>query len=635
VAHYHGPDSFNFRAHDGQNHSNTASIDITVTPVNNAPVAVADQLLVAPDGSRDGAVAATDVDPGDTLRYYTVTGPAHGQLTRFDTYTGEFTYEPDAGYVGPDSFTFFAHDGTSGSNIATISVLVQESGWPNWIDPSLPDYGIQDDIDALAASGGGTLVLPAGTYELSAYLYLESNVTLAGQGDQTVLTLGEQEQRRDVVSTTSGSNRITVSGDVSGLGPGTLVSVWRSRPMSWLGYLRHLTVDHVDGQDVVFTEAYPYTTGSAQDAYISWGKTTKLKATAVQGGSTIRVDHPELFRVGHAICYEGSGDPWGQHFNVITSINGDTLTLDRPAGGASAGTVVYQGHSMITAYGESNVGVEDLVIEGWPEDYEAAWTAFYRGGIHTTDVNGLTVRGVTVRNWLADGISVQGGSNALVTETVSHGNHGHGFHPGTGLSDAEWTYLEGYENWRDGLYYCWHNNNVNVRHSHFHHNGEHGIGGLGQPGDINNTIEYNVIEYNGRAGIFINGGNDAYNTIRHNTIRNNSTDSAGAYAGIHFHTNDEAKRRYTIQSNTFESTTGTQRVAIQEHNTANYNTISGNTFSGHVTDVIVYGSNTTVDEPGDNVVNYGSGGAAPVSEGLDVLAAAQPVDLLDDPLAGP
>ena len=35
---------------------------------------------------------------------------------------GSFTYTPNAGYFGPDSFTYRAHDGTDQSNPATVTI---------------------------------------------------------------------------------------------------------------------------------------------------------------------------------------------------------------------------------------------------------------------------------------------------------------------------------------------------------------------------------------------------------------------------------------------------------------------------------------------------------------------------------
>jgi len=120
---YNGPDSFTFKADDGTVDSNEATITITVTPVNNAPVAQNGAFDVAEDGRHTGSLVATDVD-GNPLHYAIVTGPAHGTLTAFDPATGAFTYEPAPDYHGPDAFTFKANDGAADSNPATVSITV-------------------------------------------------------------------------------------------------------------------------------------------------------------------------------------------------------------------------------------------------------------------------------------------------------------------------------------------------------------------------------------------------------------------------------------------------------------------------------------------------------------------------------
>ena len=61
-------------------------------------------------------------DPDGDLLRFTVTGePAHGTLTGE---APDLVYTPDAGYPGPDSFTFVADDGTGPSLPATVSVSV-------------------------------------------------------------------------------------------------------------------------------------------------------------------------------------------------------------------------------------------------------------------------------------------------------------------------------------------------------------------------------------------------------------------------------------------------------------------------------------------------------------------------------
>jgi VCBS repeat-containing protein len=121
-ANYNGPDSFTFKANDGEMDSNVATVSITVTPVNDPPVATGASVTTPEDQAVSGTLTASDVD-GDTLHFLLVSGPAHGALQLTGT-TGAFTYTPSANYNGPDSFTFKANDGQADSNVATVSITV-------------------------------------------------------------------------------------------------------------------------------------------------------------------------------------------------------------------------------------------------------------------------------------------------------------------------------------------------------------------------------------------------------------------------------------------------------------------------------------------------------------------------------
>ena len=120
AANYHGSDSFTFRASDGVNESNIATVSITVNPVNDPPVASPNSAILAEDSFAMVGLPATDID-GDPLTYSIVTGPAHGALSGSGN---SRTYTPAANYHGPDSFTFKASDGTVDSNAAAVSLTV-------------------------------------------------------------------------------------------------------------------------------------------------------------------------------------------------------------------------------------------------------------------------------------------------------------------------------------------------------------------------------------------------------------------------------------------------------------------------------------------------------------------------------
>lgn len=126
ASNFSGTDSFTYQADDGLDRSNTATVTITVNPVDDAPVAVDDAYEVAEDDTLSVAapgVLANDEDAdGDSLTASLVSGPAHGALTLNPD--GSFTYSPAGDFNGLDSFVYQAGDGALTSNQATVTITV-------------------------------------------------------------------------------------------------------------------------------------------------------------------------------------------------------------------------------------------------------------------------------------------------------------------------------------------------------------------------------------------------------------------------------------------------------------------------------------------------------------------------------
>lgn len=104
TADYNGPDSFTYKATDGLLDSNIATVSLTVTPVNDAPVSPHVAITLAEDTTATFRLRATDVD-GDALSYEIVEGPQFGTLQLVD---GVITYRPNADFNGLDSFVYRA-----------------------------------------------------------------------------------------------------------------------------------------------------------------------------------------------------------------------------------------------------------------------------------------------------------------------------------------------------------------------------------------------------------------------------------------------------------------------------------------------------------------------------------------------
>ncbi|HEY3611827.1 MAG TPA: Ig-like domain-containing protein [Pseudonocardiaceae bacterium] len=118
AAGYVGPDSLTFMAADGQFDSNVATISINV--MNPAPLADSASASAEQNTPTPITLQASDSN-GDPLTYAVSSPPTHGTLSGT---APNLTYTPAVGYLGPDSLTFTAADGSAQSNVATISITV-------------------------------------------------------------------------------------------------------------------------------------------------------------------------------------------------------------------------------------------------------------------------------------------------------------------------------------------------------------------------------------------------------------------------------------------------------------------------------------------------------------------------------
>gem|GEM_PF-3985362 len=128
TANYCGSDSFGYQATDGTS-SATATASITVTCVNDPPVAAGDNYSAIEDTlltvtTANGVlVNDSDVDlPAQPLSAVLVQSPSHGTLNL--AADGSFTYMPDANYCGTDNFDYSASDGVDPSPTANVSIDV-------------------------------------------------------------------------------------------------------------------------------------------------------------------------------------------------------------------------------------------------------------------------------------------------------------------------------------------------------------------------------------------------------------------------------------------------------------------------------------------------------------------------------
>jgi VCBS repeat-containing protein len=148
-ANFNGPDSFTFTASDGSATSSPATVSITVSPVNDAPVAHAASVSTSEDTSVPVTLSGTDVD-GDTLTVAIVASPTHGSLSGSGA---DRTYTPAANFNGSDSFSFTVSDGSATSSPATVSITVTP----------VNDAPVANAVTASAATAQPTTITLSGT----------------------------------------------------------------------------------------------------------------------------------------------------------------------------------------------------------------------------------------------------------------------------------------------------------------------------------------------------------------------------------------------------------------------------------------------------------------------------------------
>ncbi len=123
--------------------------ELAPLPDNNPPTADDDTADTVVNVSMDIDVLANDSDPdGDALSLTNLSDPANGSTTA--NTNGTVTYTPDPGFAGVDTFTYTAFDEQAESNVATVTITVD--------DITAPVLDLPADIVTEATSPDGAVV---------------------------------------------------------------------------------------------------------------------------------------------------------------------------------------------------------------------------------------------------------------------------------------------------------------------------------------------------------------------------------------------------------------------------------------------------------------------------------------------
>lgn len=140
---YFGSDSFTFLVDDGFSESNTATISITVNPVNDAPVSEGFDIEVTANTTYHDNIEASDVED-DLLTFAIVDNGSLGTASLVNVNTGAYTYDPNPMALGNDTFTFTVSDGEYTVGPFTVNVAIKPDIWIVSFDVGTPVVSNKD-----------------------------------------------------------------------------------------------------------------------------------------------------------------------------------------------------------------------------------------------------------------------------------------------------------------------------------------------------------------------------------------------------------------------------------------------------------------------------------------------------------
>lgn len=185
-----GVDTFTYSIADSFGGTATATVRVTI--VNTPPVAVDDSATTRPGQAVSITVLGNDTDAdSDTLAVTANTSPANGTVTR----TGNvFTYAPNAGYVGTDSFEYTISDGFGGTDTAVVTITSNNR----------PPVAVDDSASMIA--GGSPITIA-----------VRANDPADPDGDTVTITAFTQPANGSVVKNANDTFTFTPANGFSGV----------------------------------------------------------------------------------------------------------------------------------------------------------------------------------------------------------------------------------------------------------------------------------------------------------------------------------------------------------------------------------------------------------------------------------
>ena len=437
---YHGSDEFRYTVADPGGLSATATVTLTVTPVNDPPDAEDDEAETLEDEPLVIDVLANDTDvDGDPLRIVSATAPAHGTAT---ARAGGVRYAPALNYHGQDSFDYTISDPGGLTDTATVTVTVLPVNDAPEAVGAIPDQPLEEggeaatldvasyftDVDGDALTYAAESSNPAAAAVSVSGSTLTLSAVVRGAATITVTATDPDGLTATQVFGVSVGDRLVrevLTDMLAALGRGHLSSVRQTvgrRLESGGADARRLTVagqsfgpqawDRVGSGSLAQTHDLLFRAATLQQ---------RAAATDMVGTSA----DPRLRQPGSFTSFGGFSSDWDRALpatDVLLAFGGDDASAEDPTGGGPRWTVWGQG---------------DLqTFRGTPEPVKG-----YEGDLRT---GYLGVDAQVTRRWLVGMAMARSGGSG-------------GWHRGASAGELSTTLtrIHPYVRWADGDTAVW------------------------------------------------------------------------------------------------------------------------------------------------------------------------------------
>jgi DNA/RNA endonuclease G (NUC1) len=402
---YFGADSFTFKVSNASGTSGTATVSITVHPVNDAPTAADDARSTNEDTALSFAAylltsndTAGPANEASQSLVVSSVAPAANTNGTVSLAAGMITYTPAPNYNGPASFTYTVCDSGSLCATATVHVTVSAVNDAPIATVTAPATGVEGSAVSAAVAVSD---LDAGDSSSIAWTVTKNGAPFAsGTGASVSFTPDDNGAYAITATATDGSGATgsdTKTVNVSNAAP-LVTAVSGPTTQQALGSATTITV--------VITDA-----GSADThtATFAWGDNTT--STAVCAGNTCTASHTYAAAGVYSVSIVVSDDDGG----IASAAFAGPVVYDN-AGGSVTG-----GGWISTASGKTNFTVNTQYHKGAATPTGNTKFDLAGGAFNSTSFDWLVVTGTTAQ-FQGTGTIGGAGSYGFLATATDNGN---------------------------------------------------------------------------------------------------------------------------------------------------------------------------------------------------------------------